>query len=361
MNTLPAINEAAFKQSLKTKSPDRLYLLYGTEGYMKSYYAELLRKKCINDSLLDFNYHLFEGKDVTLPEVYDCINAFPVMDDYTLTVVRDMPLQSFVKQKGDVESESESDSESGNFEMLTEIISDVPESSILLFFMDSLEVDAKNGKWLKIIKTFEKYGSVLCVDKRSDGDLAKLLSTSAAKKGCTLDRGNASYIVSLAGDDMGTLRNELDKLCAFRAGGVITRADIDASVIMTAEAKIFSLARLIAAGSADEAYSTLSGLLRQREEPIVILAVLINAYTDMYRVRAALDAGAPLSEISEVFKGYKKKFFLLENARRDCRKYSAVQLRHSLEILSDADTRIKSTGSDSTVVLEELLLRLMRI
>ena len=44
-------------------------------------------------------------------------------------------------------------------------------------------------------------------------------------------------------------------------------------------------------GDYSKAYALLDLLMAQREEPYTILAVLSSAYIDMYRVRAAIEAG----------------------------------------------------------------------
>jgi deoxycytidylate deaminase len=58
---------------------------------------------------------------------------------------------------------------------------------------------------------------------------------------------------------------------------------------------------------------------------------------------------------------YKNKGFLLDNAARDGSGYTLTQLKSALLILSETDRRMKSTGEDSKILLEELILRLLRI
>lgn len=344
-------NEDSLKKQIKSGEFSRLYIIYGNEGYLKQFYANNICAKAVEKDFEDFNLKKLDGKDTNLNEIYDCISAFPMMSDYTCTLVKDFPLNNFIGDRAKVDSEFES------------IISDIPESSILVFWMDTVDVDEKDKKWAKILKIFDEAGVCAKIDKRSRAALEKLLISSAAKKGCSLSKENAYYIINLVGEDMSTLQNELNKVCSYVNSGDIEKSHIDKTVIISVEAKIFQLSRMIVRGEADNAYENLSNLFKLREEPIVILSVLSKAFVDMYRVKAAKEAGVSSANMADEFPGnvYKNKLFTLDNAMTDAKNYSVTQLRNALDILADADRRLKSTGEDGKTVLEELILRLLRL
>ncbi len=57
--------------------------------------------------------------------------------------------------------------------------------------------------------------------------------------------------------------------------------------------------------------------------------------------------------------GYaKNREFVVKNAMRDSGAYSAPQIGKMLSLLADADFRIKSTGGDDRVVLEQTIANL---
>lgn len=344
-------NEESLKKQIKSGEFSRLYIIYGNEGYLKQFYANAICSKAVDKDFEDFNLKKLDGKDTNLNEIYDCISAFPMMSEYTCTIVKDFPLNSFIGDRAKVDSEFEN------------VISDIPESSILVFWMDTMEVDEKDKKWAKVLKIFDETGVCAKIDKRTRAALEKLLVSSAAKKGCTLSRENAYYIIDLVGEDMSTLQNELNKVCAYVNEGEIERSHIDKTVIVSVEAKIFQLSRMVVRGEADNAYENLANLFKLREEPIVILSVLSKSFVDMYRVKAAKEAGVSNAKMADEFPGnvYKNKLFTLDNAAADVKNYSITQLKNALDILADADRRLKSTSEDSRTVLEEVILRLLRL
>lgn len=344
-------NEESLKKQLKSAEFARVYLIYGNEGYLKQHYANLICEKTVSKDFEDFNLKKLDGKETSLNEIYDCISSFPMMSDYSCTLVKDYPLTEFIGERSKVDNE------------FLSVITDIPETSVLVFWMDTIDVDEKASKWAKVIKLLDEAGVCAKIDKRTRSALEKLLISSASKKGCNLSRDCAAYIINLVGEDMATLQNELNKVCAFTGSGDITKQAVDETVIVSVEAKIFQLSRMITKGEADKAFENLQNLFKLREEPVVILSVLSKSFVDMYRVKAAKEAGVSYKSLADDFAGniYKTKMFTLDNAASDGSSYSMAQLKNALEILSDADRRLKSTGEDSKIVLEEVILRLLRL
>lgn len=342
--------EEELKKQIKSGDFARIYVLYGDESYLKQYYAELIASKTVEKDFKDFNLHILDGTKTDINTLLDCVLSFPMMGGFTCTVVTDYPLMSLVGDKGKI---------NGDFDT---VISQLPETTVLVFKVDS-EVDQKNAKWTKLLKYIDSNGGVcaeLC--KRTSSQLVKLITDSAKRKGCEISREDAYYMLDAVGDDMSTLRNELDKVCAYKKEGTVTRADIDAVAVTSVEAKVFSLSRYIVSGDADNALLTLSNLFKLREEPVAVLGVLSKAYVDMYRVKAIKEKGIPAEKLSEYFPAsYRGRSFIITNAARDGAKYSLSSLKNALSMLFDADRRLKSTNEDQKAVLEELVLRLLRI
>ena len=343
-------DEELFKKHIKSREFARVYFLFGNEGFLIDFFCNQLAEKTAGKDFADFNLKKLDGRQTDLDEISDCTSVYPMMGEFTCTVVTDFPLNTLVGDKGKISTDFEA------------IINDTPETAVLVFKNETLEIDEKNSKWTKIIKYIDKAGICARLDKRTGSALTKVITDGAKKRGCSISKENALYFISLAGDDMNTLKNELDKTCAYIGGGEITREAIDKTVIISVEAKIFSLSRFIINNEADKAFETLANLFKLREEPVVILGVLAKAYIDMYRVKALKATGAPVQKLEEYFpSSYKGRSFIITNAARDGAGYSIEQLGAALDVLSQADARLKSTGENPTVVLEELVLRLMRI
>ena len=102
------------------------------------------------------------------------------------------------------------------------------------------------------------------------------------------------------------------------------------------ETTVFLLSNALVRGDYSKAYALLDLLMAQREEPYTILAVLSSAYIDMYRVRAAIEAGETSMAPTE-YGDYRGRDFRLKYAERDVRDLSIEMLRECLSLLLNCD------------------------
>lgn len=342
---MAVIFEEALKKSLSGGKLLPVYLLFGTDAYLKTMYLNKISKS-IADSDDVFNYCKFVGQ-CDLQAVYDAVMQLPFMNDRKCIILNDYDFEHCAKSELD---------------RLVQLVSEIPDQITLIMYFDSVEVDQKkSAKFKKLVAAAEKSGGVaVALNHRSRSELAKMLCDGAAKRRCKLERIVAEYLVDTAGDDINLLKNELDKLCSYVGEGVATKAHVDEVCTKTVEANIYRLSDHILSGNSTEALKILDELFFLKTEPMVILYTISAVFIDLYRVYAATQQGLKLSQIGEVFP-YKNKEFLLEKAARSLRKIDFKHISLALNTLTQADKRLKSTGCDPKTVLEETTVKLIYI
>ena len=337
--------ENELKAQLKSKALKNVYMLYGEEAYLKQHYVSRLKKAALSGGMEDFNYHQYEGKNASMDSILMDAQMLPMMSEYTFVLVHDYP---FEKSSEDVKK-------------LKEFFKDIPESCVLVFWFDSIDVNPKQAsKWNTIIKLFADAGDAVELQKRSEGDLVKLITAAAQKKKCTISPYCAKYFIGLVGSDLQTLLNELEKICSFVGEGEITKEIIDDLAVKSLQARVYDLSKFILKGDSSGAYEVLRALFAQREEPIGILAIIASYYVDMYRTKCAKAADVPINDLSSYF-SYKGREFVLRNASRDSASIGTRKLRQSLDVLADCDSKMKSTSINSQILLEETVAKLLMI
>lgn len=337
------IGETELKAQLKSGGLSNVYLIYGEESYLKEHYVNKLKDQVVEPAFADFNFHRYEGKNTAIDEILKDAEMLPMMAQYSFILVHDYPLD---KSAADVSS-------------LKEFFKDIPETCVLVFWYDSIEVDTKkNSKWKTIEAAFAKAGSAVNLEKRTESDLARLVVSSAKKRGCTVDSGNARYLISVVGSDIKTIFNELEKICGYVGEGEITKKDIDNLAVKCLQARVYDLSKFILQGNSDGAYNVLNVLFTQKEDAIKILAVISSCYVDMYRAKCAKAANENEMTLKDYF-SYKGREFLIRNAARDCRNISFESLRRAIDILSNTDELLKSTSVDKNLLLEETVAKLL--
>lgn len=343
---IPQLKETELKKHIREKNFDRFYVLYGEEKYLVKHYTTQMVQKILGKGYSDFNFQVFPSGSSDVDAIADAVEALPMLADCKCVLVYDLNVEAL--------------SASG-LKKLYELLEDLPETTVFIVSQSTLEMDVKkSAKWKKFLGAAQKAGCVAELSKRDTATLEKQLVGWAEKRGNTLSRADAGWMIQLCGEDLLVLSQEMEKLCAFAKGREITRQDIDQVVTKNLETTVFVLSKALLSGRYDQAYRQLDVLFYQREEPVAILAVLSSAYVDLYRVKVALESGVSPSQLSQCF-DYKGKEFRLRNAERDGRRLSIGQLRQSLRLLLEADIRLKSSRVDNRVVLEELIAQLQLV
>ena len=188
--------------------------------------------------------------------------------------------------------------------------------------------------------------------------LEKQVVRWVVKSGATISSIDAGRIITYCGKDLHTLRNEVDKLCAYVDGGEITREVIEKLVTKTTEARIFDLSKLVISKNNDKAQKLLEDLFYLKEEPITIVAILAMTYIDIFRVRVAVESGKKIADIVGDF-DYKKKEFRLNNAQRISSTMTTEEIRKSIELIIETDKKLKSKRVDKKILTQELITKLI--
>ncbi len=335
------VYEEELKRSLKNGASN-IYILFGDDGYLKKMYKDKI-SRAVSDPDDIFNFQKF-GPDCDLQEVYDAVLQFPMMSDKKCVILNDYDFEQCNK---------------ADFDKLCTVIADNPDTCVLILWFDSMELDhKKSSKFKKLVSAAEKNNGIAALlNHRTIGELVKMLTDGAQKRGCRFDNSAARYLVETTGQDINTLVNELEKLCAFASGGEINKAMVDSVAVKTVEASIYNLSKQIIDCNMVNAMKTLDDLFFMRIEPIFVLSVISSCYVDMYRVFVGKSRGMSIPQIAEKF-GYKNNQFVLDKAQTNIKKFDFNKFALSFEALRKADKGLKSFSSDARTVLEQLVVKL---
>ncbi len=338
---MAAIFESALKNEIKNGARN-VFILYGNDGYLKKNYT---RKICAPYAQEDdvFNFQKFSG-ECDLQDVYDAVLQFPMMSEKKVVILTDY----------DFEKCSKSD-----FDKLCTIISENPDTCVFILLFDVMEVVAKkNTKLSKLVSLAEKNNGIAAeLNHRTLPELVKMLTTGAQKRGCSFDSAAARYLVETAGEDINTLKNELEKLCGYVKNGEITKQTVDLVCIKTVEASVYSLSKHIIECNMTAALKVLDELFYLKVEPIIILSTISGFYVDMYRAFIGKERAKTSDEIAKEF-GYFGREFVIRNAMSDTKKFDHSKFELSFDALRAADKSLKSFSGDQRTALEQLVVKL---
>ena len=336
------LTEKTLWKNIKSQEFLPVYLLKGSEPYLKLNYANLLAGSVVPAGLEVFNYHKLDGETVTMNELVECVEALPAMCERTCVLVHDL----------DFEKLDDSDREA-----LVELLSDAPDTCTLIFWQDTVGFPQKTKKMKELLALIDEAGAVVDLDARTRQDLVRFVISECGKSDRVISAYTAEYLLDNVGEDMGNLVTEIEKLCNFTERE-ITQSDIDKVCVRSLEATAFQMIDALLDNNFDRVFQALGILFDMKTEPMMILGALVSTYSDMYRAKVIAHEGGQQRDLKKLFPQAYKSDFKLRNAFRRAGRFSMPALRKSLELLAEADTKLKSTSEDHRTVFEKLMIEL---
>lgn len=274
----------------------------------------------------------------------------------------------------DIPFGSMAENEYKKFEQLVAEVCGLGGSTVLVFFFASIDTEAKKDSKAKTssrknyIESLKKIidksgGGVIKCETPTTAELCGMIEKTCSKYHCNIPRDLCAYMVERCGSDSALLMNEARKVAEYKGQGIITKADIDLMTCATPDAKVFDLSAKIAARDRTGAFAVLEELREMGEAAPLILNILSGMYIDMFRAKAARSCGKTKNDIAADWpKSYPKpRQFLIDKAFTAQSRYSAKSLLLCLDILLDAEQRMKSTGGNADIILDETVARLFSV
>jgi DNA polymerase-3 subunit delta len=213
---------------------------------------------------------------------------------------------------------------------------------------------------MRLAKLFAEKTVTVSVELSTDPEerarLAVPISFEIAKElGATLEPDAAEELCEILNGELAGIRTELEKLTAY-AGDQrkITRADVELLVISARKYEVWDLADMLAARQPAQALEFLDRLLREGEAAPALLGALAWMYRKLLEAQELPGGTVGWQAASRL----KMRPDAAELAVRQSRKFPKTQLTNGLAALYEADSRLKSGGTNQRAVMEFLVAQL---
>ena len=329
-----ALNYSAEVKKLKEEGPERLYLLWGEEDYLRDSFLQTLREICCGGDGDDFQNRVFKEAQIDPMELRYAIDTLPFFSERSLIEIRDL---DYLKP--------------GDADRLIEVLSDVPDYCTVAFRLNAGE--EPNGK-SKLIKFLKKSAREICFTVQDQNMLFRWIARRFAFYGKGVEMEAAQRLIYLSGDQMKALIPEIEKIAAYARGEKVTVADVNAVANRIAESDIFDLTDAISDRHFNTASGILADLLDSRDTSVpAILSLLSGQFRRLFLANGAKDTAAVM-ELCGL-----KYDFMARRLLNSARNFRPEQLRHAVELCEEADYRLKSEGADEKLLLKETLMRIV--
>ncbi len=308
-------------------------MLTGEEEYVKNSVIERLKTAYVDSSMIDFDFSVFDGVTANYDSVLPFVSAPPFVSERKLALVNVKP-----------------DAELFKDDKFISLCETADETMLIV-----INVAGKADKRLNGVKKLEAVSDVVPLDKLERADIVKWIVREFKDNGKKAGASEAEYLISLAGEELYSLQNEIGKIANSVDGDVITRADIEAMVAHTPEHGVFLLVDAVAAKKPKDAIKQCNLLMNDGTEAFQLLALVERQLQLIMRYIGFTDNSTPQREIME---SLALKPFMYDKLRKQAVNFTLDSCKKALVMCLDLDRAIKSGKADQRTGFELLVVRL---
>lgn len=305
-----------------------VYLLYGTEDYLKRQYRDKLKHALVepDDTM---NFSAYEGKDINPKELIDLSETLPFFKEKRMILVEN---SGFFKNSCDD---------------LAEYMSQVPESTCFVFVEE--EVDKRS----KLFKAASRAGSAVEFETPKEDMLVRWILGRIQREGKKITQSVMQLFLSKTGSDMENIDKELEKLICYTLDKTeISAADVEAICTGQTENKIFEMIDAISAKNQKKALDLYYDLLALKEVPMRILFLIARQFQNLLLIKSMSAKGYPAVSIA---KTAGMPSFAVQKNLRQAGAFKINQLKEAIEDCGQAEEDVK-TGRMADQLAVELLI-----
>ena len=315
---MTTLTRAALDRSLASGAVEPLYLLVGTEGYLRDQAARQITDVVLSGKILrEFNDSTFSLLADSAMAAIAAAEQFPMMSERRVVKIKD-----FAKLR-------ETDEE-----IIIRYLERPANTTVMVFVANDLDKRKKLTKSLLANCAVVEFGAV------KDAEAKSWARTRLKELKTTADDRVLSEIVRLVGTDLQTLSSELEKLAAAAIETKqITIEMVDQLIGHSRELSNFDLGDQLIAGDRRRALDTLHRLLADDVAPVMLLGLISGNYHRLALAKEFLKRGKR-DEVYRLIYGppAKRDAFMNTLQRSD-----ASRIARGIQLIAAADLAIKSS------------------
>ena len=301
---------------IKSNTFKPVYLLYGSEDYLKKQFRDKLKNAIVADGD-SMNYSYFEGKAPDSKAVAEIADTMPFFADRRLVVIENSQL---FKTADD---------------MIVELVKNIPETTVIVFVEN--EVDKRS----RLFKAVKEKGYICELNEQSENDIIKWVVSILKREGRVMDNAAIQLFLTKTGSSMENISRELEKLICYTIGQErITSEDVDDVCTTQTTNRIFDMITAISQKNQDRALELYYDLLMLKEPPMRIKELTNNG-----------NASAAIASKMGI------QSFLVGKLQAQARPFKAGVLRRALEECVALEEAVKTGKLEDRLAVEMLIVK----
>lgn len=306
-----------------------VYLLYGSENYLKQQYKEKL-KQALSTPGDTMNVTRFEGRGTNPLTVIDLAETMPLFAEHRLILIED---SGFFKN---------------GCEELAKYLPELPPATILVF------VESEIDKRGKLYKALNKTGRAVEFGEQGEQLLTRWILGRLKREGKKITQPVLQLFLSKTGTDMGIIDKELEKLLCYTLNQEVIHAeDVEAICTTQITNQIFEMVGAIGKRDRKLALSYYYDLLALKEAPMRILYLMNRQFRILLDLKSMTRCGLDAKTMAAKA-GIPP--FAVKRTLAQASRFTAEELVQALNDGAQLETDSKTGNMTDQIAVELLIL-----
>jgi len=334
---VPTFNDLV-GQDLKTGNFKAVYVFAGEDALRMKEVVTWIRKKALDGAGGDFNFQSLQGDQVEAGTIIQKAMMLPMFGGKQVIWVKNAD-QCLADPNAAVQLEA--------------YLEKPVQETILILSMSGLD---KRRKW---VKTCLKLGYLYDFTPPSGEALIKWVLKAAQKENLPLGHEEAAILCDLVGNDLMSLKNEIDKLSLLveDQGKAIDAAELRRIIMDQAELEGYEITANLEPGKAGAVLKTWFRLAEWGKSAYEISPLIVSRIRKGHSLDACRRAGMSDGQIAKLTGASPYSFRFLEPMTRSMGQDG---LRAALKSALECDRKLKSSPLKPSLVLEKSILEFCR-
>lgn len=330
-------------EQLKQGKFNPLYLIYGEEQYLIDRTVQMLREAMVEPEWSDFNYSSHDLLKTTIRTAVEEAESFPFGAGRRLIIAKNAFFLTAAQVKSAVEHDSDT---------LQQFINEPTDFSTLVLVVPYHKLDERK----KIVKELLKKSQVIHLAPLTGDKLESWIASRLKVHKLPTSKEIIQTILRYLPNNLQVMENEIHKLGLYSLTKDFehwTPTELTQILTKTVEGNVFDLVTYVVNGKFQSAYEIYRELMKQKEEPILIVALLARQFRLMLQTKIMLGQGYSQKQIATQLKSHP---FAIKIAAEQSRRFKEDDLSTILERIAELDYFMKTGQQDRYQGLELLLL-----
>ncbi|MCC6545000.1 MAG: DNA polymerase III subunit delta [Nitrospirae bacterium] len=328
---MAGISYTEFSGRFKGIKPSPVYLFTGGEQLFIDEGVQLVSDRLLDKGIREFNYDILSASDVKAANVIGIAETLPVMTSYRVVVLKN------VDEWTSKERES----------LISYINNPSPTTCLIL---TAVKLDKRE----KFASSIGRNGVMVLCQPLIKNQLGGWIRQEVKRSGIAINDDAAYMLSEMAGSDMMSLRNDIEKLTLYsRDKKTISLSDVTKVSNNIRSVSVFEVINAIFDRRLNDAILALKRAMDEGEAPVKIFFFITKEVRTMLKANVLIDAGEKPDKAA-IHAGV-PPFKAGEFSQR-LKKFTGKELNKIFESLIETDSLLKGSAIKPAIVLEKLLL-----